>query len=381
VISLDQVKKNYRTFQDKRTLLNAHTHFLCDMNIVGHLNNLLGKVFSNRNNHPIPIDMSNTSKLEKVVNKAVHCSTYIHLSGHNITVRFGHTGMSEGNVVSNILSGIHVALEKIFPGVDPARELDGVHSLHLKTTDSAALPLYSHAESEVTAYFSAKAEVPIANKKGDKKTKNTKASAVVSSASVTSVVSDPKSKVKSDKLGSSTKKDEVPPSSAKKAEAPAKSTKKDEVPPSSAKKAEAPAKSTKKDEVPPSSVKKAEAPAKSAQKDEVPPSSAKKAEAPAKSAQKDEVPPSSAKKAEAPAKSAKKDEVPPSSAKKAEAPAKSAQKDEVPPSSAKKAEAPPKSAKKVTRARVEVDESESDSQAAAGPSPKKVRVTRSSVKK
>lgn len=156
VISLDQVKKNYKAVHDKRTLLREYTHFLCDSSVAHHLNNLLGTVFSARNNNPIPIDMSNISKLESIVNKGVHQSTYMHLRGQNITIRLGHTGMTEKEVVANIVSGVHEALAKIFPGKKPSQELEGVQSLHLKTSDSAALPLYSATTSEVTAFASSK---------------------------------------------------------------------------------------------------------------------------------------------------------------------------------------------------------------------------------
>ena len=57
ILSIDDVKKHYVQFKDRKKLLKEHTHFITDSPIMGQLYNLLGKVFSQNNNYPIPIDL------------------------------------------------------------------------------------------------------------------------------------------------------------------------------------------------------------------------------------------------------------------------------------------------------------------------------------
>lgn len=145
VVSIDQVKKHYKQFNDKKKLLAEHTNFVCDTRIFSQLINLLGKVFTRRNNHPIPIEFSNLDKLESAVNKAVHNSTYMHVAGQVITLRLGYTNMSPQKVVGNVLAGVRVAVEKLDVGV----RLGGVHSIHIKSSDSAALPIHFSYKSDI----------------------------------------------------------------------------------------------------------------------------------------------------------------------------------------------------------------------------------------
>lgn len=80
VLSIDDVRKYYTTYKDKKKLLLEYTHFLCDSNVMPQLYNLLGKTFSNRNNLPIPITWRSVNKLSKSVIDAVSC-TYMNMKG------------------------------------------------------------------------------------------------------------------------------------------------------------------------------------------------------------------------------------------------------------------------------------------------------------
>mmetsp|Transcript_15777 Transcript_15777/g.23719 ORF Transcript_15777/g.23719 Transcript_15777/m.23719 type:complete len:317 (+) Transcript_15777:66-1016(+) len=154
VVSIDDVKKQYKAFKDRKTLLSEHTHFVCDTRIFSQLINLLGKVFGKRNHLPIPIDISNMDKIESSVNKAVHNSTYMSIAGQTITLRLGHTNMASDKVAANILSGVRVAVEKLDVGV----RLGGVHSVHIKSPDSAALPIHFTHNSDIGDFVAAAAE-------------------------------------------------------------------------------------------------------------------------------------------------------------------------------------------------------------------------------
>ena len=168
VVSIDQIKKHYKQFQDRKKLLAEHTNFVCDSRVFSQLINLLGKVFSRRNNHPIPVDMTDLSKLESYINKAVHNSTYMHMSGQVITLRLGYTSMTPSQVLANILAGVSVAVDKLDVGVG----LGGVHSIHLKSSDSPALPIHFSYKSEIGDFVSSQMSVsnpPEATPKKSKK--------------------------------------------------------------------------------------------------------------------------------------------------------------------------------------------------------------------
>ena len=152
VISLTDVKKLYSDLKNLKKLAASFTHFVCDPAIMSHLYNKLGKTFGARNNFPVPADYKDTSKLATAVNKAIHDSTYMHLSGKNITIRFGLTNMSKSKVVENVIQGIEFAVQKLQGG------WKDIHSLGLKTPDSVSLPVYSKFRNEQLAFVVNKAK-------------------------------------------------------------------------------------------------------------------------------------------------------------------------------------------------------------------------------
>jgi response regulator of citrate/malate metabolism len=63
IISITQVRKSYNAYKDRKTLMKDHTHFVCDARVMTQLYNLLGKVFAERNNLPVPIEFETFSKI------------------------------------------------------------------------------------------------------------------------------------------------------------------------------------------------------------------------------------------------------------------------------------------------------------------------------
>lgn len=173
VVSINQLRKLYVAFKDRRELLGQHTHFVSDVRVLNQLYNLLGKVFGARNNYPVPVEFEKFSELEKAVKK-VQDSTYMHLKGQNISLRIGHTNMSARDIADNVRVGMEFAIQKLPKGAA------SVHSLHLKSSDSAALPLFSRVASQMLDFVKAqvkedevieshKVEVAPASTKGGKK--------------------------------------------------------------------------------------------------------------------------------------------------------------------------------------------------------------------
>ena len=151
VISINEVRKLFSAYKDRKKLLSEHTHFICDANVMAQLYNLLGKTFADRNNSPIPINFKSPSKLQDAIMKACSAS-YMHMKGQTITVRIGLSSMTEDEVIANALEGLAFAVSK-FKGV-----WGDVRSIHLKLSDSPALPIYSKLPSELLDYVSKKGE-------------------------------------------------------------------------------------------------------------------------------------------------------------------------------------------------------------------------------
>jgi len=149
VLSINDVKKYHSQIKDKKTLLKAHTHFICDARIAPHLYNLLGTTFSARNNLPVQINFTKASMLPSIITKIVS-STYCNLKGTNVSIRFGHLGMSAEQVLENMLEGVVCFVSKL------KNEWKDVHSIHIKTSDSASLPVYSKSADAMLQYIAQK---------------------------------------------------------------------------------------------------------------------------------------------------------------------------------------------------------------------------------
>lgn len=128
-------------------MLKEFTHFLCDSSIMSHLYNSLGGVFAAKNNFPIPIDIPAVPKLSASISKAVN-STYMHLKGQNITIRMGYTSMGANEIAENIISGLEFAVAKI-----PGGEWTRIHSIHLKSSSSPAIPVYGKGTNEAIEFI------------------------------------------------------------------------------------------------------------------------------------------------------------------------------------------------------------------------------------
>ena len=147
VITISEVKKKYASFKDKKKLYKAHTHFACDVRVMTQLYNMLGsnKEFSGRNNFPVPIDFEHVSKLPGALTKAMN-STYMHVKGANINLRCGLTAMNPNDVCQNVLHGLEFAIAKL------KNQWKNVQNIHVKTSDSPALPIYSKAGGDIIEY-------------------------------------------------------------------------------------------------------------------------------------------------------------------------------------------------------------------------------------
>lgn len=136
VISLVKLRKNYKTFQLKRDLCSQFDVFLCDERIYHMLPKVLGKTFFSRKKEPTPIDVTKTD-LSREIKKALS-STKIRLGhGSCSAIKVGTTRHTPEEVKENIRAAVD-RIAKVIP-----RGWNNIQALHLKTSESVALPLYN----------------------------------------------------------------------------------------------------------------------------------------------------------------------------------------------------------------------------------------------
>lgn len=146
VLSMKDVQKYYKTYNDMKRLLNEHTHFICDAAILRQLYNFIGPVFGAKHKMPVQIHNSKPSDLPKEVEKVVN-SSYIHLGGDNISMKIGHTKQTAQQVADNVVAGVDFLAGKI-PG-----SWSNILSINLRLAQSAAIPVYSKRENELVEYL------------------------------------------------------------------------------------------------------------------------------------------------------------------------------------------------------------------------------------
>lgn len=178
VIGISKLRKKFKPYEAKRQLCNSFDIFMADARIVPLLPNLLGKHFFDRkkcvtqqrplascpthlcrqhHRQPIPVDL-NRKNLKPVIEEVLN-STYMYygkgaskcvgwLDGTDgvlttgiprlccSAVKVGRTDQSADEVYDNLLKAVTAVSQFI------AKKGQKIQSLHIKTTNSVALPIY-----------------------------------------------------------------------------------------------------------------------------------------------------------------------------------------------------------------------------------------------
>lgn len=169
VMGVSKLAKEYKQFEAKRQLSHQFQLFLADKRVLELLPSMLGKSFFQKKKLPLAIDLkryiNNTSvnkvielngqdeasvdaesvmEKEKVealraeVDRLLKCSSFYLTQATSHSLRIGHCDMSENELADNI----EMALEGISK-VLPYGGWLNIQSVHVKTSDSIALPLYN----------------------------------------------------------------------------------------------------------------------------------------------------------------------------------------------------------------------------------------------
>merc|ERR1719458_2235093 len=135
VMSLRELKVEYKTFESKTALSHLYDHFLVDARIIRLVPKFLGKPFYKRKKFPVQIKLD-SKDLVKEVEKALStsCLALAH-TGTSSCVTVGLTSMPEDQLSSNLVAAVRL-LETRYPG-----GWANIRALHLLSgTDS--LPFY-----------------------------------------------------------------------------------------------------------------------------------------------------------------------------------------------------------------------------------------------
>jgi len=136
VLGLSKLRKRYKQYDDKKQLCAAYDVFLADEAVAPMLPPLTGKVFYASKRMPIPIDMRTKTKLLSAITKARNSTPFYAGAGACSAVKVATTEFEQEEIVANILS----VVESV--AAETPRKWKNIRSIHIKTHDSIALPVF-----------------------------------------------------------------------------------------------------------------------------------------------------------------------------------------------------------------------------------------------
>lgn len=179
IVGLTKLLARYKSFEQRRQLLSEHDIFLADERIVSRLPKALGKVFyKGTTKRPIPIimapkvsseDKSNkkASKEDKQaavaspafvareIERALACVPVTLSPGYNIAVRVGLNTFSPEQLTNNVAEAAQAIINK-----HVASGWKNVKSIHIKSPNSVALPVWLAGDLWVENARSASTDTP-----------------------------------------------------------------------------------------------------------------------------------------------------------------------------------------------------------------------------
>ncbi|CAM9495077.1 unnamed protein product, partial [Discosporangium mesarthrocarpum] len=140
IIKLQKLRTAYREFKNRRELLGQFDLFLCDDRIMPMLTKALGKTFLSVKKQPVPLRLERWSSLGGQIARA-RDNTHLCMShGSCWVLKLANTSMTEDQVVENIVAGVAAAVRHV-----PKKWMN-IKSIHIKSSNSVALPIYSSLE-------------------------------------------------------------------------------------------------------------------------------------------------------------------------------------------------------------------------------------------
>jgi len=138
VIGYSKLRSKYGSHEERRRLCASYDLFLSDDRILPLLPKLLGKAFFKKKKQPVPVDISAAgADWGAAVRKATAGAYFFLSAGGCSAVRCARAAQPEAEVAANVL-----AAAAGVAGAVP-RGWANIRALYLKTSASAALPIYA----------------------------------------------------------------------------------------------------------------------------------------------------------------------------------------------------------------------------------------------
>lgn len=141
VIGLSKLRKNYKSFEQKRNLCNQFDVFLADARILNFLPSVLGKKFFEKKKQPIPVNLTKRN-LKVELTKAIDSTQLFLGHGACCAVRVGRSHFSVPELVDNIMKASSAVISHI------PKQWKNVQSINIKTPSSIALPIFNSIAEE-----------------------------------------------------------------------------------------------------------------------------------------------------------------------------------------------------------------------------------------
>lgn len=105
VIGYDKLKRNFKQYKDRRTLIKDYDAFLADLRIYKMLPEVLGKEFYSQKAYPVPIKVhgfADGKALQEQLNSASNATHFMQGNGPNYSLTIGRTSQKAASVAQNI---------------------------------------------------------------------------------------------------------------------------------------------------------------------------------------------------------------------------------------------------------------------------------------
>ncbi|XP_056847053.1 uncharacterized protein LOC108818262 isoform X2 [Raphanus sativus] len=135
ILKLSKLKTDYKAFEAKRKLCDSYEMFFADRRVIPLLPRLIGKKFFASKKIPAAVDLKHRNWKEQI-GKACGSAMFFVRTGTCSVVKVGKLSMESDVVVENVMATLNGVVE-VLPG-----QWKYVRSLHLKLSESLALPVY-----------------------------------------------------------------------------------------------------------------------------------------------------------------------------------------------------------------------------------------------
>ncbi|KAJ2162008.1 proteasome-interacting protein cic1 [Coemansia sp. RSA 552] len=136
IVTMNQLKTEYKSYEARRLLMNSHDLFLTDDRLITRLPEVLGVKFFKAKKLPAPVNLK-SGNLKNEITRALSCTYYRPTKGTCCAIKIGHTNMAPASLTDNVAAVVDAVVALVPKG------WDNVQSFGIKTATSLTLPIYN----------------------------------------------------------------------------------------------------------------------------------------------------------------------------------------------------------------------------------------------